>query len=63
MEVKCEFTVDKEVLGVEYNDVQLKIKRNVNCTISNQVDENCIKHWAIVKTFNFLYDGQGYGAM
>ena len=62
VEVKCEFTVDNEVLSVEYNDVQLEIKSNVNCTNSNQVDDNCKKNWAIMKTFSFLYDGQGYDA-
>ena len=62
VEVKCEFTVDNEVLSVEYNYVQLEIKSNVNCTNSNQVDDNCVKNWAIMKTFSFLYDGQGYDA-
>ena len=64
VEVKCEFTVDNEVLSVEYNDVQLEIKSDVNCTnpsISDQVDDNCVKNWAIMKTFSFLYDGNhGY---
>merc|ERR1712226_71105 len=57
MGVKCEFTVDNEVLSVEYNDIQLEIKSSINCTNSNQVDDNCIKNWAIMKTFSFLYDG------
>merc|ERR1712226_1601197 len=62
VEVKCEFTVDNEVLSVEYNDIQLEIKSSINCTNSNQVDDNCIKNWAIMKTFSFLYDGYGNDA-
>ena len=60
VEVECEFTMDNTVLSVEYNDVQLEIKSNVNCTNSNQVDENCSRKWTIMKTFSFLYDGYGY---
>ena len=63
VEVKCEFTVDNEVLSVEYNDVQLEIKSNVNCTNSNQVDDNCSRKWTITKTFSFLFDGYDYDAI